>query len=54
MESLTFHMPVWRERDGNCCPTGGTVDVKFRLEGGRIVVTSKHFDPATAGSKSPC
>jgi len=53
MESLTFHMPVWRERDGNCCPTGGTIDVKFKLDGGRVVVTSKQFDPDASTVKPP-
>jgi hypothetical protein len=51
MESLSYHMPVWKKGDAHCCPTGGTVDVKFKLEAGRIVVTSKHFDPATDAGK---
>lgn len=42
---LSYHMPVWKKGDSNCCPTGGAVDVKFRLDGGRVVVTSKNFDP---------
>jgi hypothetical protein len=35
-----------KKGDSNCCPSGGEVIVKFRLEGGQIIVTGKHFDPA--------
>jgi len=45
MANLRYHMPVWKDGDSNCCPTGGTVDIKFRLAGAQIIVTSKHFDP---------
>ena len=45
MRSLSYHMPVWKEGDANCCPSGGTVDLKFRLDGARLIVISKHFDP---------
>jgi hypothetical protein len=41
---LSYHMPVWKQGDSNCCPTGGAVDVKFRLDGNQIIVTSKNFD----------
>jgi hypothetical protein len=51
MASLTYHMPVWKKGDAHCCPTGGTVDVKLRLDAGRIVVTSKHFDPAADAAR---
>lgn len=43
--ALRYHNSVWKEGDSNCCPTGGAVDVKFRLDGNRIIVTSKNFDP---------
>jgi hypothetical protein len=46
MAALSYHNSVWKEGDANCCPTGGAVDVKFRLDGSRIVVTSKNFDPS--------
>jgi hypothetical protein len=45
MKSLKYHMPVWKEGDANCCPTGGMVDISFRLEAGRLLITRKHFDP---------
>jgi hypothetical protein len=45
MGALRYHMPVWRDDDANCCPTGGAVDIKFRLDRGEIIVTDKHFDP---------
>jgi len=45
MSSLSYHMPVWKEGDANCCPSGGTVDLKFRLDGARLIVTQQHFNP---------
>jgi hypothetical protein len=46
MEKLEFHNFVWKKGDSNCCPTGGKVDLGFRLEKGRLVLVKKHFDPA--------
>lgn len=43
--ALRYHMRVWKESDSHCCPTGGSVDIRFRLDGSRIVVTSKRYDP---------
>jgi hypothetical protein len=34
-------MPVWIDGDGNCCPTGGTLKVKFAL-GDVLQVTEWH------------
>jgi len=25
-------MPVWIDGDGNCCPTGGSLKVRFRIQ----------------------
>jgi hypothetical protein len=41
-ETLTLDMPVWIDGDGNCCPTGGTLKVKFALEGDVLEVTEWH------------
>jgi hypothetical protein len=32
-ESLSLDMSVWINGDGNCCPTGGRLKVKFKIEG---------------------
>jgi len=45
IQTLTYRMPVWEEGNGNCCPAGGMVEIKFRLDDGRLVVTDKHFNP---------
>jgi hypothetical protein len=45
MKSLRYRTPVWKEGDANCCPSGGMVEIAFRLEAGRLIVTGKHFDP---------
>jgi hypothetical protein len=44
MRSLLYRTCVWNKGDANCCPSGGEVVVRFRLEAGRVIVTSKHFD----------
>jgi hypothetical protein len=43
--ALRYYTPVWRQTDANCCPTGGSVDVRFRIDDGRIVITKKQYDP---------
>ncbi|MGA8030656.1 MAG: hypothetical protein WB992_26225 [Bryobacteraceae bacterium] len=50
MKSLTFQSPVWKNSDANCCPSGGIVHLKFRLDRGHLIVTEKYFD---ALAKSP-
>lgn len=45
MSTQRYYMPVWKKGDANCCPSGGTVEIRFRLQDGRIVVTSKHYNP---------
>jgi hypothetical protein len=48
MKSLSYRSAVWKDDDANCCPSGGVVDIKFRLDNGKIIVTSKHYDPTAA------
>jgi len=31
--------PVWRDNDGNCCATGGTVQIDFTLDGDVLVAS---------------
>lgn len=35
---LTARMSLWRDEDGNCCPTGGQALAELRLEGDRLVL----------------
>ncbi|MSP81668.1 MAG: hypothetical protein EXQ94_01750 [Alphaproteobacteria bacterium] len=37
--------PLWRATDANCCPTGGTVDLGFALDGDRLVVREVVYRP---------
>ncbi len=48
MEAMKYRSGVWKDGDANCCPSGGTVEVDFRLEENRIVVTRSHYDPKEA------
>ncbi len=45
MISGTYLSQVWKEGDANCCPTGGTVILRFRLDGSHIFLLSKSYDP---------
>lgn len=47
MKTLTFQNSVWRSGDANCCPTGGAVTLRFRLDRGRFVVIEKDYDSTT-------
>ena len=46
---MTAATPVWRESDGNCCPTGGRADIALGWQGDRIIVKSVRF---TLGAKA--
>ncbi|NGM20454.1 hypothetical protein G3576_10550 [Roseomonas stagni] len=43
-ESLSARTPLWREQDGNCCPSGGTARIDFRLEGRSLVLAAVSLD----------
>jgi uncharacterized protein len=36
---MAAESPLWRDRDGNCCPSGGSVRASLALRGDRIVLT---------------
>jgi HEAT repeat protein len=40
-DEATFRFGIWRDGDGNCCPTGGEVKGHYKLTG------SKHYNPET-------
>lgn len=38
--------PLWQDGDGNCCGTGGTATLSFRIEGDRLVLSdARVHDP---------
>ncbi|RZJ04042.1 MAG: hypothetical protein EON89_09245 [Brevundimonas sp.] len=37
-DELFAFTPLWREGDGNCCATGGSAILNFRIEGDRLVL----------------
>lgn len=45
IETMKYRWGVWKDGDANCCPSGGTVEMEFRLEENRIVVTKSRYDP---------
>jgi uncharacterized protein len=42
-DTLVFSNSVWREKDANCCPTGGSVEVVLGLDKGRFIVRSSRY-----------
>lgn len=39
-EFVTAETSLWREADGDCCPTGGEAHLSFEIEGDRLVLKS--------------
>lgn len=51
---LTFRRPIWCRWDANCCPSGGAVEVDFRLQDGNLVPTrSAYLPPEAVAVESP-
>ncbi|MDB5673656.1 MAG: hypothetical protein JWM65_638 [Sphingomonas bacterium] len=42
---MTVDSPLWKETDGNCCPTGGTVRGTLKRVGLRMLVERAVYDP---------
>jgi hypothetical protein len=45
LRALTYSTPVWKDGDGNCCPTGGGLEMRFALKNHRLTVVSESFTP---------
>ena len=41
--TLTYAMPVWKSSDAHCCPTGGSIEIKFALKDHQLVVVSQSY-----------
>lgn len=51
-ETLSARTPLWREEDGNCCPTAGRAMLDFRIEGRSLVLAAVTLD-AVARAQQP-
>lgn len=38
-DGLTARTGLWRQSDGNCCPSGGEATLEFQIRGDRLVLT---------------
>jgi len=45
LQAFTARSSVWRDGDGNCCPSGGEVEVKLTLKGRTLVIESQAYHP---------
>ncbi len=43
VQKLTYDSPVWGPNDGHCCPSGGSVQIKFALKDHQLVVVSQSY-----------
>jgi hypothetical protein len=42
--ALKYRNYVWQHGDGNCCPTGGTIELTLSISDGKIVVVNSLYD----------
>ena len=42
--SLRADTALWRDQDGNCCPSGGQASIQFEIRGDALVVTEVQAD----------
>jgi hypothetical protein len=40
IRTLTYEEPLWKPRDPHCCPSGGSLEIKFALKDHQLVVVS--------------
>jgi hypothetical protein len=45
IRTLSYDMPVWRDGDSHCCPTGGKIHIKFALTDHNLIAVNESFDP---------
>jgi hypothetical protein len=43
IRTLTYGMPLWKPSDPHCCPTGGSIEIKFALKDHQLVVVSQSY-----------
>jgi len=51
LATMTYKYAVWKEKDSNCCPSGGNIELHLQIKGGRIVVNKASYLPASANRK---
>jgi len=45
LERMRAETPVWKEHDGNCCPTGGSIKVELALDEDTLVIERAEYTP---------
>jgi hypothetical protein len=44
IQTLTYDTGVWQKGDGGCCPTGGSVHIKFAIKDHKLIVVSQEYN----------
>jgi hypothetical protein len=45
LQTLTYQAPVYKDGDPECCPTGGSVEIRLGFQGSLLVPIYKKYDP---------
>ncbi len=45
VQKMAFSHAVWKKGDGNCCPSGGKIDLQLDLRDNKLVVIDAIYDP---------
>jgi hypothetical protein len=53
IESLSFKSFTWRDGDGNCCPTGGTIKIDFCIMNNQLEVEMATFNYSDLEERAP-
>jgi hypothetical protein len=43
VRTLTYSQLLWKPRDPHCCPTGGSIEIKFALKDHQLVFVSQSY-----------
>jgi hypothetical protein len=43
IRTLTYSQLIWKPHDPHCCPTGGSIEIKFALKDHQLVVVSQSY-----------
>jgi uncharacterized protein YecT (DUF1311 family) len=49
--TLTASTPLWKSRDGNCCPTAGRATLKLGIQDHRLVILDLHIRNGEAAAQ---
>ncbi len=46
LAAMTYKQAVWKDKDSNCCPSGGNIELHLDIRKNKIVVSKANYQPA--------